>query len=70
MRASHDYCLIFQSRFILFTIMALYTALDFEGPFLKQLLEHFRKQQKDGEGVDLHLIADNPEDKMSLHQVD
>ena len=50
--------------------MALYTALDFEGPFLKQLLEHFRKQQKAGEGVDLHLIADNPEDKMSLHQVD
>jgi len=47
----------------------LYTAVDFGGPFLDWLLEHFRQQQKAGEGLDLHLQAENPEDKVSLHQV-
>jgi len=46
-----------------------YTAVDFNGPFLDRLLDHFRRQQKAGEGLDLHLQADNPEDKLSLHQV-
>ena len=46
-----------------------YTAVDFNGPFLDRLLDHFRQQQKAGEGLDLHLQADNPEDKLSLHQV-
>ena len=46
-----------------------YTAVDFKGPFLDWLLEHFRQQQKAGEGLDLHLQAENPEDKVSLHQV-
>ena len=47
----------------------LYTAVDFGGPFLDWLLEHFRQQQKAGEGLDLHLQAKNPEVKVSLHQV-
>jgi len=47
----------------------LYTAVDFGGPFLDWLLEHFRRQQQAGEGLDLHLQAENPEDKVSLHQV-
>ena len=47
----------------------LYAAVDFGGPFLDWLLEHFRQQQKAGEGLDLHLQAENPEDKVSLHQV-
>jgi len=47
----------------------LYTAVDFGGSFLDWLLEHFRQQQKAGEGLDLHLQAEKPEDKVSLHQV-
>ena len=46
-----------------------YTAVDFKGPFLDWLLEHFRQQQRTGEDLDLHLQAENPEDKVSLHQV-
>jgi len=46
-----------------------YSAVDFKGPFLDRLLEHFRRQQKTGEGLDMHLQAENPEDKVSLHQV-
>ena len=48
----------------------LYAAVDFGGPFLDWLLEHFRRKQKAGDGLDLHLQAENPEDKVSLHQVE
>ena len=47
-----------------------YSAPDLEGPFLKWLLKHLRLQQKEGKGLDLHLHADNLEEKVSLHQVD
>ena len=46
-----------------------YSAPDLEGPFLKWLLKHLRLQQKEGQGLDLHLHADNLEEKVSLHQV-
>jgi len=46
-----------------------YSAPDLEGPFLKWLLKHLRLQQKEGKGLDLHLHADNLEEKVSLHQV-
>ena len=46
-----------------------YSAPDLEGPFLKWLLKHLRLQQKQGKGLDLHLHADNLEEKVSLHQV-
>ena len=45
-----------------------YSAPDLEGPFLKWLLKHLRLQQKEGKGLDLHLHADNLEEKVSLHQ--
>ena len=47
-----------------------YSAPDLEGPFLKWLLKHLRLQQKEGKGLDLHLHADNLEERVSLHQVD
>ena len=46
-----------------------YSAPDLEGPFLKWLLKHLRLQQKEGQGLDLHLHADNLGEKVSLHQV-
>ena len=46
-----------------------YSAPDLDGPFLKWLLKHLRLQQKEGKGLDLHLHADNLEEKVSLHQV-
>ena len=46
-----------------------YSAPDLEGPFLKWLLKHLRLQQKEGKGLDLHLHADNLQEKVSLHQV-
>ena len=46
-----------------------YSTPDLEGPFLKWLLKHLRLQQKEGKGLDLHLHADNLEEKVSLHQV-
>ena len=46
-----------------------FSAPDLEGPFLKRLLKHLRLQQKEGKGLDLHLHADNLEEKVSLHQV-
>ena len=46
-----------------------YSAPDLDGPFLKWLLKHLRLQQKQGKGLDLHLHADNLEEKVSLHQV-
>ena len=46
-----------------------YSVPDLEGPFLKWLLKHLRLQQKEGKGLDLHLHADNLEEKVSLHQV-
>ena len=58
-----------ESLLCMMTTAKLYTAVDFGGPFLDWLLEHFRRQQQAGEGLDLHLQAENPEDKVSLHQV-
>ena len=46
-----------------------YSAPDLEGHFLKWLLKHLRLQQKEGKGLDLHLHADNLQEKVSLHQV-
>ena len=46
-----------------------YSTPDLEGPFLKWLLKHLRLQQREGQGLDLHLHAANLEEKVSLHQV-
>ena len=46
-----------------------FSAPDLDGPFLKWLLKHLRLQQKQGKELDLHLHADNLEEKVSLHQV-
>ena len=48
--------------------MALCVACDLKNRILEALLAHQRKAQKEGRGVDLHLLAEDGQ-TVSLHQV-